>query len=168
MAANVTASIAATSTTVAVVDGMNNVLLDMTDPTVSLPLFCKQFQVQNLVQLKHIFTKMGEFTDWQIIEATLERFSLVKMKLIPSPQVIASLQIYPNFEYNVNIGDHRINLRNLGVPYCSHVCCVNDLILILTTINSLNFCEGNLCEDFPEVVVHNGGKFYGTDRKFFF
>jgi len=84
------------------------------------------------------------------------------VKLTPSPQVTASIQIYPNFEYNVTMGDHRINL---GVPFCSHVCCINDLILILTAINSLHFCEGSLCENFSAVVLHNGGRFHGTDRK---
>jgi len=105
---------------------------------------------------------MGEFTNWQIIEVTIERFSLVKIKLTPSPQVTASIQIYPNFEFNVTMGDHRINLGSLGVPFCSHVCCINDLILIITAINSLHFCEGNMCEDF---LRWSGGKFYGTGCK---
>ena len=86
---------------------------------------------------------MGEFTNWQIVEATIDHFSLAKMKLTPSPQVTASPQIYSNFEYNIIMGDHRINLVNLEVPVCSHVCCVNDLVQI-NAINSLHFCEGNL------------------------
>ena len=134
------------------VNSHNSVSLDMTNLTVSLPLLYKQCQVQNLVQLKNFFAQMEEFTNWQIIEATVERFSLVKMKLTPSPQVTASLQIYPNFEYNISMGDHRINLGNLGMPVCTHVYCVNDLRLIFNAINSLHLCEGNLCEEFSEVV----------------
>ena len=48
-------------------------------------------------------------TGWQIIEATSEHFSLAKMKFKPSPQVITSLQIHPNFENSVTMGDHRVN-----------------------------------------------------------
>ena len=150
------------------VNSHNSVSLDMTNLTVSLPLLYKQCQAQNLVQLKNFFAQMEEFTNWQIIEATVERFSLVKMKLTPSPQVTASLQIYPNFEYNISMGDHRINLGNLGIPVCTQVYCVNDLRLIFNAINSLHLCEGNLCEEFSEVVLHNEGKFYGTDHKLLF
>jgi len=84
------------------------------------------------------------------------------MKPTPSPQVTASIQMYPNFEYNVTMGDHRIKLGS------AILFCIKNLILILTAINFLHFCEGNLSEDFSEMVLHNGGKFYGTDRKLSF
>ena len=89
------------------------------------------------------------------------------MRLNPSPQVIASLQIYHNFEYSTTMGDHKINLYDLGFSVCSsYVSCVNELKMILDVIDSLHFCKGNLCEDFSEIVLHNKGMFYGTDHKF--
>ena len=134
--------------------------------TVSLPLI--QCQAQNLLQLKSRYTNTGECKGWQIIEGTAECFTLAKMKLKPTPQVIASLQIYRNFEYSTTMGDHKINLCDLGFSVgSSYVSCVNDLKMILDVIDSLHFCEGNLCEDFSEIVLHNKGIFYGTDRKFF-
>ena len=40
-------------------------------------------------------------------------------------------------------------------------------MVLLNKIGSFHLCEGNLCSEFSDVVVHNKGKFYGTDRKLF-
>ena len=131
--------------------------------TVSLPLI--QCQAQSLLQLKSRYTNTGECKGWQIIEGTAECLTLAKMRLKPTPQVIASLQIYHNLEYSTTMGD--INLCDLGFSVGSScVSCVNDLKMILDVIYSLHFCKGNLCEDFSEIALHNKRMFYGTDRKF--
>ena len=33
------------------------------------------------------------------------------------------------------------------------------------SVDQFNLYEGNLCSEFTEVIQHNEGKFFGTDRK---
>ena len=137
---------------VADVTSHDTISADEINLMVSLPLVYTQCQTQNLVQLKNCSTKIGECASWRIIEATVECFSLAKMKFTSSPQVTYNVSSALNFEYSVTLGDYWVNLCDLGVPVCSRVCCANDLMLILIAINSLHVCEGDLCEDFPRLL----------------
>ena len=134
---------------------------------VSLPLISYTCgQVKSLNELHSRLTKIGGLSSWQVVEANANRVALAKMKLEPSPHVIASVQIQPIFEYSVTMEEQVISLLHLGATVCSRVSCVSDILLLLRTIDQLHMCEGNLCSEFSEVAQHNGGKFLGTDRKF--
>ena len=123
-------------------------------------------KVKGLVELHDRLSKNG-IPGWNIVESTSERLSLAKMKFSP-PHISVSVQISSNFEYCVTLEGYTINLPQLEAPIGSCISCVNDVIVLLNTINTFHLCEGNLCSEFPDLVVHNKGKFYGTDRKLYF
>ncbi|XP_065883726.1 uncharacterized protein [Dysidea avara] len=133
---------------------------------VSVPLIsytCSE--TKSLDELHSRLMKNGVCSGWQVVEANLNCLALAKMKLVPSPYVVASVQIYSNFNYSVTIEGHSISLAKLGAAVCSKISCISDALLLLRTIDQLHMCEGNLCSEFTEVVQHNEGKFLGTDRK---
>ena len=138
-----------------------------TDLVVSLPLLSfTHNKVKGLMELHDRLSKNG-IPGWNIVESTSERLSLAKMKFSP-PRISVSVQISSNFEYCVTLEGYTINLPQLEAPIGSRISCVNDVIVLLNTINTFHLCEGNLCSEFPDLVVHNKGKFYGTDRKLYF
>lgn len=132
---------------------------------ISLPLSAyTSRKARSLLNLYDCLNKCGGISDWQVVEATAERLSLVKIAFIPSPCIAVTIQIYSSFEYSVTIGGFPFQLSaEDGIS--SHVLSVDDLSLLLSTMNSFHLCEGNLCSEFCEVVAHNKGKFLGTDRK---
>lgn len=132
---------------------------------ISLPLSAYTCgKARSLLHLHDRLNKCGGVSNWQVAEATTERLTLVKMKLIPLPCVAMSVQVYSSFEYCCTMDGYQFCLLG-DIDTCSHVFSVNHLTSLLTTIDSYHLCEGNLCADFPEVVHHNKGKFLGTDRK---
>ena len=88
------------------------------------------------------------------------------MKFSPL-RISVSIEISSNFEYCVTLEGYTINLPQLGAPIGSRISCVNGIIILLDTINTFYLCEGNLCSEFPDLVVHNKGLFYGTDHKLY-
>ena len=113
---------------------------------VSLPLISYTCgQARSLNELHSRLVKNGGCSGWQVVEANPNRLALAKMKLMPSPWVIASVQIHSNFEYSVTIEGHLIDLPQLGVAVCSCASCVSDVSLLLRTVDQFNLCEGNLC-----------------------
>jgi len=89
---------------------------------VSLPLISYTCgQVKSLNESHSRLTKIGVLSCWQIVEANANRVALAKMKLEPSPHVIASVQIQPTFEYSVTIEEQVISLLQLGATVCSRV-----------------------------------------------
>ena len=134
---------------------------------VSLPLISYTCgQAKTLNELQSRLMKVGGLCNWQVVEANVNRLALAKMKLDPSPHVVASVQIHSNFEYNVAVEEHVVRMAELGTTVGSRVSCVSDVLLLLRAIDLLHMCEGNLCSEFLEVVQHNRGKFLGTDCKF--
>jgi len=93
-----------------------------------------------------VLCRMGDFQVGKLLNQMQIAFHL---KLVPSPHIIASVQVHSNFKYGVTIP--RIK---------SHVSCVSDMLLVLRTVDQLYMCEGNLCSEFSEVVKHNEGKFF--------
>ena len=128
-------------------------------------------QANSLSDLHNCLVKNGGFTGWQVVEAITSCLTLAKMKFVPSPHVIWSVQIHSSFEYSVTMEDYSIHLPQLRTVVCSHVCsrvcCVSDVLLLLRTIDTLHLCEGNLCSEFSEVVLYNKGMFYGSPRASF-
>ena len=109
---------------------------------------------RSLFHLHDSLKMCGGISNWQVVEATAERLTLVKIKLIPSPCVAMSVQIYPSFEYCATVDGYKFCLP--GENNCSLVFSVDRLISLVTIIGSYHLCKGN---DFPEVVSHNKGNF---------
>jgi len=131
-----------------------------TDLIVSLP------RAQSFTQLCDHFSK-NDIPGWKVVESTSERLSLAEVKFSPSPRISVSVQISSTLEYCVTFESYTISLPHLGTPVGSRISCINDVMVLLNKIGSFHLCEGNLCSEFSDVVVHNKGKFYGTDRKLF-
>ena len=129
---------------------------------ISLPLSAYTCgKARSLLHLRDSLNNCGGVGNWQVVESTTECLTIVKMKLILLPCVAMSVQVYSSFEYCATMDGYQFLLPG----DISHVFSVDHLISLLTTIDSYHLCEGNLCADFPEVVDHNKGKFFGTDRK---
>lgn len=130
-----------------------------TDLLVSLP------RVLSFKQLCDHFSK-SDIPGWTVVENTAERLTLAKMKFSPSPHISVSVQITSTLEYCVTFESYTISLPHLGALVGSRISCINDVMALLNTMSSFHLCEGNLCSEFSDVVDHNKGKFYGSDRMF--
>jgi len=104
---------------------------------------------------------------WKVVESTSERLSLAEVKFSPSPHIRVLVQISSTLEYCVTFESYTISLPHIRTPVGSRISCIDDIMVLLNKISTFHLCEGNLCSEFSDVVVHNKGKFYGADRKLF-
>ena len=108
-------------------------LLDATNISsflITLPL--SAFICGSLFHLHDRLKMCGGISNWQVVEATAECLTLVKMKLIPSPCVAMSVQVYPSFEYCATVDGCKFCLP--GENNCSLVFSVDRLISLVTII----------------------------------